>query len=700
MSSEQGVPRLLSLIAKQTQHAHQPPPGILRPITLVLGLTVAFVIIRLVGSISTRLLGIRPPLWRSVIAVYLGATAGSAFAVKVGAPHLSGVGARLVFFGSMLAGSMLFTVLLELIALSLSPAAAQQRGVAVPNPVRAVRHFFARWSRYLQITGIVARYGLLPYLTGRRTSPATDASGDISSTRRLWSRISQALAEAGGVFVKLGQVLSTRADLLPADAIAELSGLQDKVPPAPRDAIAALLARELGAAPEAVFASFDATPLAAASIAQVHAAQLVSGEQVIVKVQRPGIREPVERDLDILLRMARGLEARAAWARAFGAADLAEGFAVNLREELDFRVEARNIGAVAASLNTPHHHGAADVPASDEVYTPGVFPQHSTSRVLVIERLDGVSVRDAGPFIAELGLSRPALARALLRCFLRQILREGTFHADPHPGNIMVLRDGHLALIDFGSVGRLDPLQQAAIKRLLVAMDRHDAALFSDALLDLAQVRMGHVDEERLERSLAQLMAQRLGPGMSPGPELFADLFAVLLDFGLAFPPVIGGVFRALVTLQGTLALLDPDFQPMDEARDLGAEWMHESFAPTSLRKAATDELLALLPFLQRLPRRLDRITAALERGQLSANVRLLSDDRDVCVVSRLVSRGVLAFLGVGLSIPSVLLLGLHGGPTLASTITAYQLFGYVGLFTSAVLILRVIVAIARERVG
>ena len=130
------------------------------------------------------------------------------------------------------------------------------------------------------------------------TDTGADASGDTSSTRRPWSRICQALAEAGGTFVKLGQVLSTRADLLPADAIAELSRLQDKLPPAPQDAITALLASELGAAPEAVFASFDATPLAAASIAQAHGARLATGEQVIVKVQRPGIREPVERDLD------------------------------------------------------------------------------------------------------------------------------------------------------------------------------------------------------------------------------------------------------------------------------------------------------------------------------------------------------------------------------------------------------------------
>src|SRR6185437_15030215 len=161
----------------------------------------------------------------------------------------------------------------------------------------------------LQIMGIVTRHGLGQYLSGRRRSP--DAAGD-TNTRRLWARVSQSLAEAGGAFVKLGQVLSTRADLLPPEAIAELSHLQDNAPPAPPTAVAALLTQELGAPPAEVFATFEEKPVAAASIAQAHLAELSTGERVIVKVQRPGIREPVERDLDILTRIAHLMESRAA----------------------------------------------------------------------------------------------------------------------------------------------------------------------------------------------------------------------------------------------------------------------------------------------------------------------------------------------------------------------------------------------------
>jgi ubiquinone biosynthesis protein len=267
---------------------------------------------------------------------------------------------------------------------------------------------------------------------------------------------------------------------------------------------------------------------------------------------------------------------------------------------------------------------------------------------------------------------------------------------------VMVLRDGHIALIDFGSVGRLDPFQQTALRQMLVALDRRDAAMLSDALLDLAQAREGRTtaEEDRLVRALAQLMAQRFGPGMPLGPALFAELFEVLFAFGLAFPPVIGGVFRALVTLQGTLEVLAPGFQLLDEARTVGAELLQEAMAPASIRAAVTDEALTLFPILRRLPRRLDHVIAALERGTLSMNTRSFADERDVNVLKHLVNRGVLAFLGAALAWIAVQLLSLQGGPMLAPAFTVYQLLGYFSLFCGIVLMLRVVIAIARERLG
>ena len=225
---------------------------------------------------------------------------------------------------------------------------------------------------------------------------------------------------------------------------------------------------------------------------------------VIVKVQRPEVRALVERDLDILLRLARALQARAAWARQYAVLAMTRGFAAALREELDYRIEARNIAAVASS---------------SPVKVPAVHRQWSTSRVLVLEYLDGVSVRDAEPLLAATNADRHGLARGLLAAMLGQVLAEGTFHADPHPGNVLVLRDGQLALIDFGSVGRLDPLQRAALRRLLLAVARRHPAELHDALLDLAQAaRPAAGGEDLLEPALAQFLAQHLGRAWCPTP--------------------------------------------------------------------------------------------------------------------------------------------------------------------------------------
>jgi len=305
-----------------------------------------------------------------------------------------------------------------------------------------------------------------------------------------------------------------------------------------------------------------------------------------------------------------------------------------------------------------------------------------------------VNARDAGERLA--GCDRLELARGLLATMLRQVMIDGTFHADPHPGNVLVLRDGALALIDFGSVGRLDPLQQAALRRLLLAVARRNATELHDALLELAAVRRP-ANDDVLERTLAQFIAQHLGPGMVPDASMFNSLFRLLVSFGLVFPPMIGGVFRAMVTLEGTLITLSPGFDIVTETGSLAGSWLGQMLSPTSLREAATDEALGLLPVLRKLPRRLDRIAASLEHGSLTTSMRVLANESDRQFVGALVGRAVLALLGATLGIMSVMLIGTRGGPTFFPGTSLFHVLGYVGLFFSTVLILRVVIAISRE---
>ena len=566
--------------------------------------------------------------------------------------------------------AMVFLVLAEVLV----PAGT------VPPPYewkRLVLARAARTRRYGQIVRIAVRHGLGRALRGR---------ADPGRRQELARSLTAALDQGGVTFVKLGQVLSTRRDLLPAEFVTELGRLQDRAAAAPWAQVEAMLVAELGRPVDEVFATVSAEPLAAASVAQVHTATLRTGERVVLKIQRPGIRPVVERDLDIVHRLARTLATTTTWGRAMGVRELADGFAVALREELDFRVEAANMAAVAA--------GGGDGPAG--IVIPVPHRELCTERLLVMQRLDGVPLAAAGPLIAERGLDRAALARTLLGTLLRQVVLDGVFHADPHPGNVLLLTDGRLALLDFGSVGRLDVTVRAALQQLLLAVDRGDPVAVSDALLEVVP-RPDEIDPAALERAVGVVLARHLGPGSVPGMRMFADLVRIVAGFGLAVPPAVAAVFRALATGEGTLTQLAPGFDVVAEARRFAAERLAEQWRTASPRQLLADELVTLLPMLRRMPRRVDRILAAAEGGRLAVNVRLFADERDRRYATGLLQQLLLTVLGATAGLMAVLLLGISGGPVLTEDVSLYQLIGYFLLIISSVLVLRVLVLIFRK---
>jgi ubiquinone biosynthesis protein len=537
----------------------------------------------------------------------------------------------------------------------------------IPPPAtwpRSLRSRAARSRRYWQIVRIFARSGVRPLGRGPRS---------VSLARSL----TEALDRSGVVFVKFGQALSTRRDLLPPEFTSELGRLQDRVSPLPWAQIERVLGEELGGT--GMFTEIDSDPLASASIAQVHAATLRTGERVVLKVLRPGVTSLVERDLDIIARLARRTEARVGWARAIGVVSLAEGFAAALREELDFRVEAGNLAAVGAAAST------------DEIVIPRAYHDLSTRRVLVMERLDGQALSKAAPADCD----RERLARDLLDSLLRQIVVDGVFHADPHPGNILLLTDGRLGLIDFGAVGRLDARLRAALQRLMLAIDRRDPVAMTDALLEVT-ARPDDLDEQALERSVGALLVRHLASGRAPDATMFADLFRLITRHELAVPPEFVATFRALSTLEGGLTLLAPGFDIVAEAERFGQAQLAGRLGPASLKDAAADEIVAVLPMLRRLPRRVDRIAAAVEGGRLSVNVRVLADERDRKVITGWVQLGVLTILAATAGGMAVALLALKGGPAMTATISVYQFLGYCLLVICALLALRVLAAVFR----
>jgi ubiquinone biosynthesis protein len=630
--------------------------SVLTMITLPLALLMVGVIV----AAARRLLGVQVTLVRAAIGAMLGWVVSGAVAQVLPQPKENGAGTALALLLPLTGITLLTAAAFLLVAEIVRPHAARTPAFAF---LRSLRGRFSRSRRYGQIVRIAVRHGLGPALRGRRQ----DGSARQARSLRL------ALEEGGPTFVKLGQVLATRRDLLPDVFADELSKLQADVAPIPVAEIEQVLADEL---PAGVFASFDPVPLAAASIAQVHRATLRCGAEVVVKVQRPGAKDVVRRDLDIIARVATTLQARTRWAAALGVRDLADGFAASLAEELDFRVEAGNLAAFTSS---------------NGMRVPVVHEELTTERVLVLERLDGV------PLSAPAASPVPEDARTLLHSMLRQVLDLGVFHADPHPGNVLVLTAGGLGILDFGSVGRLDSSARAGLRQLFLALDRGDAGGLRDSLLEVLD-RPEDLDELRLERALGDVLARHFTGDRRAGTAMVTDLVRLVTRFGLGVSPALAAVFRALTTLEGTLSRIVPGFDLIAECRSYTSAAVADAVRPESIRRTLADELAGLLPVVRRLPRRLDRIATAAEQGRLSLNVRLLADERDRRMISGMLHQVLLAFIGATTGIMAVLLMTGDGGPRVTETLGLHQLFGYNLLVISALIGLRLLFAAFRAQ--
>lgn len=561
----------------------------------------------------------------------------------------------------------------------------------LPNPfswLRSARTHSRQAGRYTEVVRIASRHGLALGFRGL-SRHARDRE------ERTAQALRQTLEEAGVTFVKLGQMLSTRSDLLPAAYIRELSRLQSEVQPEPWDRIREALDRELGKPALDVFSHIDHAPLAAASVAQVHTATLGpvgpdhTRRDVVLKIQRPSALEQVGLDISIIEQLARWLERTAPWARRLGAVALARGFADSLTEELDYRVEAENTRALAHAVR------------GEELRVPQVHEELSTERLLVMERVHGIPLGRAGEQLAALNpTARQSLARTLLRATIGQLTVDGVFHADLHPGNVLLCEDGRLALLDFGSVGRLESGSRRALTSLLFAIDADDERLACDALLELLDPP-ARLDERRLTRELGQLMVRfRGGFGSQGGAALFGKLFTLVLDHGFAVPPQIAAAFRALAALEGTLRLLDPGFDVITEARELGSEHLEQEFTPERLKTELSRQALTLLPTLARLPRRVDRLADALEQGTLTARVRVLADDGDRGFLTRLFQQLIVAVLAAAATIGAVLLILDDSGPSLTASLSWHSFFGFTLLFAGFVLALRAVTLAFRGSAG
>jgi ubiquinone biosynthesis protein len=469
-------------------------------------------------------------------------------------------------------------------------------------------------ERYRQIAETLARHGLgfaigaaglqrwVPFHHGLLGHEAREEPYTNPEHLRL------ALEQLGPAFIKLGQVLSTRQDLLPGPYREELALLQDSAPPVPAAAGAAAIESELGAPAERVFASFDPAPLASASLGQAHAATLADGTEVVVKVRRPGVVEQVELDLEIIANLAARAARRWEAAADYDVPGIAGEFARTLREELDYLAEARHA-----------ERFLADFASDPGIHIPRVHWDTTTSRVLTLERVRGIKVSDVDALDAA-GIDRPALAVRAARAMAKMVFEDGFFHADPHPGNLFIepdprLEGGRIGLIDFGMVGTVDRQLRDDLGALLIALSRKDAHAAARALGALSTGR-ARPDTARLAADLAPVIAVFADRPLAEVPvgALVRELLGAVRRNRLQLPRELALLLRAVVMAEGLGVSLDPGFQltavigPYAEALAL------ERFEPAALARRLSHASSDLLEALTGLPRQLRALEEALER--------------------------------------------------------------------------------------
>jgi len=643
----------------------------------VIVMTAATVVAMLViGAFARRVLGVRVGTVRIILAGIIGLLAEvgfeSQFVWGSYTPALIPVQ-----FGIILFVAIAFLVVAELVV--------PQGSLPRPDQVLAgIRRSRERSRRYAELLRIGARHRLLPFKLTTEQS-----SAGASERRRQAAALTAALEDAGGAFVKIGQILSTRSDALPTEYIDAFKRLQQRVPPAGWADVEPVLTASLGRPVDEVFATIAHEPLAAASIGQVHEATLPDGRRVAVKVQRPGIVPLVERDIDIARRLARRLTQSTGWAQRFGLDELAEALTESLRDELDYRVEAANIVAMEAVQ--------AALPEDKRLRVPHFFAEFSARDVLTMEFIDGTTLSEPGVADRLTDHKRSMLAMRLFQGTLSQIMDAGVFHADLHPGNVVVTPDDQLALIDFGSVGRLDSEVRRQITDVVLSFSRGDARLFADTLLSFVELP-DDLDEFMLRRQIGEFMSRYLGAGSALDASAFTEVIQILGRHGLAVPPELTAAFRAIATVEGSARVLDPEFNLVTEATGFAQERVDEQRRPKAVARSVADELIGMLPAARRLPRRIDQITGQLATGRLSVNVRLFADRRDRAVLREFINLGAITFLAGVFGLMAALLLSSGAGPYITPALTLFELFGYLLVILSGVLTLRVVFDVLRRR--
>ncbi|NLW90750.1 MAG: AarF/ABC1/UbiB kinase family protein [Syntrophomonadaceae bacterium] len=513
----------------------------------------------------------------------------------------------------------------------------------------------SRWKlkyirRRREIVGILLQHGLgyVMYKMGwTKLVPLSQryALNERSEHASLAVSMREALVELGPTFVKFGQVLSTRPDLMPPVYIEELEKLQDKVKPVPWSEIDQVLKKEMGD-PDAIFDFFNIEPLAAASIGQVHRARLKTGEEVIVKIQRPGIESKVRNDLEIIKGLARISEARSAEAHRLGIVAIVEDYAKTMLRELDYEREARNTERVYKNFEK-----------DSRVVIPKVYRRYSTPRVLIEEYIAGVKLSNL-EVINRNGWDRGNLSKLGTEAFLSQIMLHGFFQADPHPGNILAVDENTIAFIDFGEIGYLTEHRLVYLGELLVSISKRDIYQSISVLHDMGIV--GDLRSmEDFHEDFADLIERIAGATMGniDMNRLRIEIMELSYRYHLIMPPYMTSLMKALITVEGLGKKLDPEFNFVEVAGPLATKAYKERIKPQNVARYLKSRYYQDIKPLSEMPGDFSRLLKDASEGKMVINMQIEPSEHLIRKMTQLESRLSMSLLLTGILVASAMII-------------------------------------------
>jgi ubiquinone biosynthesis protein len=538
-----------------------------------------------------------------------------------------------------------------------------------------VRHL----KRYTEIGGLLVKYGrsdLAKHVLADGELPEADDDAPVPKDA---AELADDLERLGPTFIKLGQLLSTRRDLVPGAYADALERLQDDVEPLAVAEVHRVIEEQLNMKVGDAYAHFDDEPLASASLGQVHRASLRNGHEVVVKVQRPGIRSQILSDIQVLSDVAGMLDNHTDMGHRAGLSDLVDEFSSTILDELDYRLEAENLQRLANVL-TGH----------ERIVVPLPVRELTTARVLTMDYVPGRKITDITP-VGLTDIDGAELADALFGAYLDQILVEGFFHADPHPGNVLLTEDGRLVLLDLGMVARVAPRLQDALVELLVAISGGDGEDAARVAIKIG-TPLDSFDEAAFVRGAAALVARSQGRAMEQldTGTLVMELNRLAMGCGLRLPPELALLGKALLNLDEIARRLDPHFDPTESVRERADAMLRQRLRPS--RERLVSAALETRELIEQLPGRLNRFMDALGKGEMHVNVDAI-DERQLIegldrMVNRLTAGIVLAALVIGAAMLTRVQTSseLFGYPTIAMLFFLLAAGGAVWLFASILL--------------